>query len=354
MTIRLAVVSHTDMDGYASSYLLDILLREVSKFEVEFYNVDYADIVKTLEELATNELDYTGVLITDLPMNEPVIDFLTDYSLELGSTVTIIDHHTLCEYDALRLKALENVKLFHNISRSAAFLTYEFVSDLGVDIEHIKGFINTVSAADIFDMSSTNEFYIGRHNVQVFGSFLNIMTSVVGHEYLSMPIKPLFTAFEKAIRFHNPGDSMSQYEDSLKRFIQSEFSIAEDRDFSGDTVLTIFSEMAAQIVQSKSAIKEIAGRKVLVVKQMLNSTLTFAILYRTNPDVDIIFMRKGCGVEMRMDTGRNPKINLGEFAQTQGGGGHQGAAGFPLSSPTPSLFQQALTELSKYLEGTQE
>lgn len=129
-------ISHNDLDGVSCGALTKRFLKDVDNI---FCN--YNEIDPILEELSLRK--YDQILITDMSPSRRGLNYI------LGEIdILVIDHHETSAW----LK--EMIPTIHDISKSAAMLTYEWLRDSGKDVGEYRDLAECVNDYDMWHLEA--------------------------------------------------------------------------------------------------------------------------------------------------------------------------------------------------------
>lgn len=172
-------ISHTDLDGYTSQYLADLLESERSirsglSIEAKYYrNLDYSEISSFVssdlpETLKHVKYKHIHIYVTDLNLNTNQSQMMDDLVEELKGrwhevSFYLYDHHITGQ------EAAKQYSWYHlDATKSASKLVYDLLMEetggIGSKYDYTKlsNLIDLVNATDIFKVKETLNFGAGR------------------------------------------------------------------------------------------------------------------------------------------------------------------------------------------------
>ena len=197
-------ISHTDLDGYTSQYLADLLESERvirSWLCIEgkrYFNLDYSEISSFVsselpEILEDVENKHIHIYITDLNLNTNLSQMMDDLVEELRDkwhevSLYLYDHHITGQ------EAAKQYSWYHlDTTKSASKLVYDLLMEetggIGSKYDYTKlsNLIDLVNATDIFKVKETVNFGAGRALTRLMTEVDEIVQSLCIMDY-----RPLF------------------------------------------------------------------------------------------------------------------------------------------------------------------
>lgn len=197
-------ISHTDLDGYTSQYLADLLESERvirSGLCIEgkrYFNLDYSEISSFVsselpEILEDVEYKHIHIYVTDLNLNTNLSQMMDDLVEELRDkwhevSLYLYDHHITGQ------EAAKQYSWYHlDATKSASKLVYDLLMEEtgGVgskyDYTKLSNLIDLVNATDIFKVKETVNFGAGRALTRLMTEVDEIIQSLCIMDY-----RPLF------------------------------------------------------------------------------------------------------------------------------------------------------------------
>ena len=196
-------ISHTDLDGYTSQYLADLLESERSirsglSIEGKYYrNLDYSEISSFVssdlpEILEDVEYKHIHIYVTDLNLNTNLSQMMDDLVEELRDkwhevSFYLYDHHITGQ------EAAKQYSWYHlDATKSASKLVYDLLMEetggIGsrYDYTKLSNLIDLVNATDIFKVKETVNFGAGRALTRLMTEVDEIIQN------LNVDCRPLF------------------------------------------------------------------------------------------------------------------------------------------------------------------
>lgn len=258
-------VTHNDLDGAGCSVLIK---RYLDVAHTVYLNYDEID-----NYLIRNYYNYNKIIITDLSPSFETAKYLTNY-VELF----FIDHH-------ITSKELTNIlDSYHDITKSATLLTYEWLVEMGFDVKSYREFANCVNDYDMWHLKIDESLK------------LNMLFSLMG-------IDRFVERFLK-----NP----------TVKFDETEKMLLEIEEESKNKYLD-------NSLKNLNLYTDKSNRKFAVIfAEKYNSELGHHILNFTDVVYVFIINAQKKKISLRSRDG----IDVSEIAIKNGGGGHKNAAGF--------------------------
>jgi len=258
-------VTHNDLDGAGCSVLIK---RYLDVAHTVYLNYDEID-----NYLIRNYYNYNKIIITDLSPSLETAKYLTNY-VELF----FIDHH-------ITSKELTNIlDSYHDITKSATLLTYEWLVEMGFDVKSYREFANCVNDYDMWHLKINESLK------------LNMLFSLMG-------IDRFVERFLK-----NP----------TVKFDETEKMLLEIEEESKNKYLD-------NSLKNLNLYTDKSNRKFAVIfAEKYNSELGHHILNFTDVVYVFIINAQKKKISLRSRDG----IDVSEIAIKNGGGGHKNAAGF--------------------------
>lgn len=164
--LRMKHISHLDLDGYGAT-ILSLILKRVfpeSAMTLEMSNIIPNRLHIELQETLEHIDDYDLVVITDLSINQKVVDLLKDHPQ--ANKVRVFDHH-ICEIKDLpdNFTITTVSPIYPGKASCATELYFDFISRdkvYGLIHDHnvrekIRYFVEVVRAYDTFDFWKNKE-----------------------------------------------------------------------------------------------------------------------------------------------------------------------------------------------------
>lgn len=306
MSSPILSISHNDVDGYGSQYILNIMIFTQTK--IENVNLNYGEVEDFIRNLDFSK--YSKVYITDLNISNELCEFINSKT----DNVVLIDHH-MCDE-----RNLENDWYILDKSISACLGTYNYFSKIQGEMITLRHFAEFVSVYDTW-IQSDSRFQKAtvlsdvvyncplHYNKRDFLFDVFFMFAFKG--FVSLDIKNLEVSILEFIH------SLSDEEiPSKQKLILSEFDMFKnDIEFIENIGITYIPSSNFQYLSSK--------------------------FVDENPDKILVNYNEVKGVGSVRS--RNDKAV--EVAKFLGGGGHANAAGF--------TFKDGVDELKNKIRGFQ-
>lgn len=138
--MKIYSLSHTDLDGYGSQFVLDTFYDNI-----KYYNADYGDVGDVLDDIM-KVIEKDDILyITDLNLTLDLAEKLNSHKIDKGFNLQLLDHH-ITGYDAF--EKYEWYYLDTNIC--ATKITYQYLKDLNPRI--VSNIEEIVDMINVYDM----------------------------------------------------------------------------------------------------------------------------------------------------------------------------------------------------------
>ena len=270
------VFYHNDLDGRCAGAL-------VAYFTGNYDREDYFEVDYVMDLSVVPVADGEIVYFVDYSFKENTLDFLKSLQ-ERGCQIAWIDHHTSSINLCNAHPELQSIAGIRDDGASGALLTFKYFSQYG----DVPDFVELVSDYDCWQ-------YRYEPNTTYFK--LGIETT----EYDALdPI----------------------WRDLLSDTWNSQFGLLVD---IGKTIKGYVDKTNDYYREHFAYETEIAGHKCLVVNQKTNSWV-FGSKYNEYPLV-MVWVFDGAQYVYSIFSG-SPEIDCSKIAESYGGGGHKGAAGF--------------------------
>jgi len=270
------VFYHNDLDGRCAGALVAYFTGNYSP--EDYFEVDYVMDLSVVP-VADGEIVY----FVDYSFKENTLDFLKSLQ-ERGCQICWIDHHTSSINLCNAHPELQSIAGIRDADASGALLTFKYFSPYG----DAPDFVKYVSDYDCWKFQyepQTTFFKLGIETVK-YDALDEIWTRLLGEMWTSEIGYLIVT-----------GRTIKGYVDKTNDYYREHFAYES----------------------------EIAGHKCLVVNQKTNSWV-FGSKYGEYPLV-MVWVFDGTRYVYSIFSG-NPEIDCSKIAESYGGGGHKGAAGF--------------------------
>lgn len=309
-------ISHIDLDGYGSSYLIDRYLE--SNFLIQA-NTNYGEIIKTIDDIKV--VKDSKVIITDLNLSIEESDYLNS----ITKNWIVIDHHGTGKDTAEKYPD----NYFLDTTFCATYLThmvFEESIDESFESAQLSAFVNIVNIYDTWKKSEVIEFNKGLLLTHLVYSnpFANSKLTL---KYMYWLFDSVFTNIEE----YGVEEVELQFPRRLLYWMQSTF----EGDFLFDETLPM---NAKQAYMHESVIKDyiVYEDEDLVIVTGISTRIT----QYTN---DLMWEKpqyKGkvlinLNKEKQTIACRSQNETAVFYAKLFGGGGHPNAAGAKIEDTTP-------------------
>ena len=269
------VFYHNDLDGRCAGAI-------VAYFTGNYEPSDYFEVDYVMDLSVVPVADREIVYFVDYSFKENTIDFLKSLQ-ERGCQIIWIDHHTSSINLCKAHPELASISGIRSDEWSGAALTWDYFSDL-----ERPDCVNYVSDYDCWKFQyepQTTFFKLGIETVK-YDALDDIWERLFGYMWASEIGYLIVT-----------GKTIKGYVDKTNDYYREHFAYET----------------------------EIAGHKCLVVNQKTNSWV-FGSKYNEYPLV-MVWVFDGAQYVYSIFSG-NPEVDCSKIAESYGGGGHKGAAGF--------------------------
>lgn len=331
-------LSHTDLDGYGSQYVIDKALSGMKN--IEYLNADYHELTDYLNMIDSRMLGKnTLLLVTDLNFNDEQIE-ICNKMINRGMTVIVIDHH-------ITKSELANNAPWYFVDPSycATYWTYKHFSKYYPNAE-VEKIAEKINIYDTWIKEEHEQFWKTSlvSNV-VFDNHFEVPS--IRREYNFYMIENLFNVLEHCT---TEEAELSYINGLTNEFLLSygkEFNIEQLSDanipLSTKCALTTLSRMDDYLVGE--IVTNTAGT-IKVYNQISSKTsqYCFDAMFDDESNLDKVLVKvnhKG-GLSIRS---RNEKASL--IASRLNGGGHANAAGGSVSDPDDiiNIIKEAVKDL---------
>lgn len=261
-------ITHNDLDGLGCAVLIKKFLRG----NITTAYLGYDDIDEYIEE---NMYKFDKIIITDVSPDYGAVEMLAG-----EKDVVIIDHHVSSE----PLKAFPFT--FHDISKCATLLTYEWLISQGINAESYRDFAECVNDVDMWILKRRDSLHMNL--------LFNLMGIARMEERFLASAYDGFTETEQLL--------ISLEEERRDAYIKKALRNAvmmKDRD--GLSFCAVFAESYAS---------ELGNR----------------IIHENGVDYVALINAQGRKVSLRS----RKEVDIRRIAENNGGGGHKNAAAFSL------------------------
>ena len=335
--LRLLHISHLDLDGYGSTILSEILksFYPEGAMTLETKNILLNKLNQTLTEALDHDEDYDMIVITDLAINQDLINIIREHPH--GDKIRVFDHH-ITDIDKLpdNFVISENSPLHPNKLTCATELYYDYIRNdkiygLIKDNNIRKAIAYFVECVRVYD---TFEFWPSRNDssneldlTYVDAPRLNILFHIVEreefHKYIFDYIfsgmwdhltqsTPLYPWVSKVLELEQ-NKNAKYVESAVKRMTTTQFKYTiykEGKVYNLDYVAgVIFAEKSSPVI-ANTALERY-------------DNIDFCAVVSNN--------------QISIYSNKN-NIDVSKIARIFGGGGHFNAAGFTIPYINASVF----------------
>lgn len=311
-------VSHNDLDGYGCFVVGDVLLRMTrNNKEIVHTNISKVNVGipnDTLDVIKGYMLDHTMFLITDLRINRETIDYLIDNKCPF----VVVDHHIWADDDYDRVKeysphstistAYSATKLLYNK------FGYESAVRFGTKLENklLEKYADSVSDYDTGNWGNWSK--AGDKNVYTPALKEQLIFSRYRSNVLCVTYCKIMTK-----RFcADTNDERDDINKKLDGFADDAFSKIYDQ-----YEIVMKNLMTTNLYENSVLVPFTVPFISVIAKKILEDNSKLNYLFYINPEYKMV------GIRSLAD---HPELNCQEIGIKYGGGGHQHAAGFNLTS----------------------
>jgi len=335
--LRMKHISHLDLDGYGSTILSEILMHFYpdGAMTLETANILPNKLSAEMEETFNNIDNYDLVVITDLAVNQKLVDMINAHPK--GNKVKVFDHH-LCEVADLpsNFTVTEKSPIRENKLTCATELYYNFIrNDKVYSLIHnqnirkaIAYFVECVRVYDTFEFWNTRNDSINEIDMTYFDApRLNTLFHIMDRdefksyirEYLYSPnwecltqSNGNYTWITKVLELEQ-NKNEKYVESAIRRMVRTPFKYTIYKD---GKVHELDYEIGVIFAEKSSPV-------------IANTTL------ERNTDLDFCAVVSNNQVSIYSN---KPEIDVSNIAKIFGGGGHKEAAGFTIPYVNASIF----------------
>ena len=265
-------ISHNDLDGLGCG----VLIKKFISGNIKTVYLGYDDIDRYIED---NYHYYDRIIITDVSPQYGTVEMLAG-----EKDVLIIDHHASSE-------ALKDFHFtYHDITKCATMLTYEYLLQKGFKAEEYEEFARCINDVDMW--------FLKREDSLKMSVLFNLMGIIRMEERFLSAAYNGFTDTEKLL--------ITLEEERRDNYIKKAMKNIETiKDKDGLTFAVVFAESYVSELGNYIISEDISDYVMLINAQSKKISL------RSRKDIDIR-----------------------HIAERNGGGGHKNAAAFPIKNET--------------------
>ena len=334
--LRLKHISHLDLDGYGATFLSKILMNFFpdGAMTLETANILPNKLISEIEKTLENIDDYDLIVITDLAINQKIIDIITNNPE--GNKFRIFDHH-VSEIDKKpeNFVITEKSPLHPNKLTCATELYYNFIkNDKVYGLIHDQSvrrmlayLVECIRVYDTFEFWSTrndpiNEIDMSYYDAPRLNTLFHIMSREEFIDYL-----------EK--RMYSPTSRLTTSNDEFP-WISKILELENNKN-------TKYVESAIRRM-ARTPFKYTIYKDNVIYKLEYNIGVIFA--EKSSPVIantalerfdDIDFCAVVSNNQISIYSNR-PNVDVSKIAMVFGGGGHKEAAGFTIPYINASVF----------------
>lgn len=337
LLIRMKHISHLDLDGFGATILSEILMKfypDNSTF-LETKNILPNKLAQELKDTFDHIDDYDIVVITDLAINQTVLDMIREHPQ--GKKVHVFDHH-ITDVDHLEenMVVTEDSPIHPGHLTCATELYYDFIrNDKIYTVIHnpsilraIRYFVDCVRVYDTFEFWSTrNDPELEQDMTYLDAPRLNTLFHIMDRdEFKEYIFKYVYSDnwerltisthaypwVSKILELEN-NKNMKYVESAIRRIVKTPLNALV---FRGSTIHkldyntgVIYAERSSPLIANESL--------------------------ERNPDLDLCAVVSNNQVSLYSN---KESVNVCEIAKIFGGGGHASAAGFTIPYISASVF----------------
>lgn len=337
---KVALFTHTDLDGEVPSIILKLLFQDITVKHCSNGTMDY-DIRHGIMDDTADAYDF--IFITDISCKEKSATWIDAH--KNSSKVILLDHHPSAVYlnqydwacvmpelveDSYRVKYYTNIPEGYTAHSSAASLVYDFFDYLGwfdtmpfAKSTLLKTLVHYTSSYDTWDWSDIFK----REILDMY--YLDVLHETYGDDM-----------FEQSF---------------MEKFNRESYDLF---DYTDDIIIKSHDMKLAKHLETiknnaKTGNWYIDGNYYSIVyinnDRFLNETADY--LKQEYPDVDLYVANYGTGLSIRT---AKLSVNVGEIASKIGGGGHPGAGGCKISFNNIIESIEKATDTKLYFDDNDE
>jgi len=310
-------VSHTDLDGFGSQFVIDAFYNNV-----KYYNVDYGDIEDVLFKIFYKITKNDTLYITDLNLTLDVSKKLDEIRKTIGFEVQLLDHHIT------GMDSAEIYDWYHLDTKICGTkITYNYMTQKFPNVELPAGFKETVDMINIYDMWIKKDPLFRKSQLLSNSVFENKIDSSKNSQFMVNLIRKTGVLLQvlsvQEVEKVMPSviceilDSLTT-DKNLKRFINS-------KDISTTVKLGTFP--VETLRECIYLTKHLFGTNVIFFKDISSRTSQYAFDYL----LDSVSYKNNVLVKYNSENNtlscRSRNNKAVEVAKLFGGGGHPDAAG---------------------------
>ena len=335
--LRMKHISHLDLDGYGSTILSEILKQFYPEgaMTLETTNILPNKLTAEMEETFENIDNYDLVVITDLAVNQKLVDMIKAHPS--GNKVRVFDHH-LCEIDDLPSNFIvtEKSPIRANKLTCATELYYNFIrNDKVYTLIHdqsirkaISYFVECVRVYDTFEFWPTrnepeNEIDMTYFDAPRLNTLFHILERDEFKEYIQ---KYLYSLNWKCLTVSN-----SEYP-----WISKVLELEQNKNikYVESAIRRISRAPFKYSIYKNGQVHELDYEIGVVFAEKSSPVIANTALER-NPELDFCAVVSNNQISIYAN---KPEIDVSSIAKLFGGGGHKEAAGFTIPYINASVF----------------
>ena len=335
--LRMKHISHLDLDGYGSTLLSEILMKFYPEGStvLETRNILPNKLGQELEETFNHIDDYDMIVITDLAINQNVLNMIREHPQ--GTKVHVFDHH-ITDVDHLEPQMIvtEDSPIHPSKLTCATELYYNFIkNDKIYTMIHnpairraIAYFVECVRVYDTFEFwPSRNDPEMEQDMVYVDAPRLNTLFHIMERdEFKEYIFKYIYsnnwerltistTAYpwvSKILELEN-NKNMKYVESALRRLVKTPFDY---------------------VIYRGGQMHHLNYHAGVIYAERSSPVIANTALER-HPDIDFCAVVSNNQVSLYTN---KTNIDVCRIAKIFGGGGHPSAAGFTIPYLSASIF----------------
>lgn len=307
--MKIAHLSHTDLDGYACQFISNFYLKGV-----KFYNSNYG---KEIDEKFNQILEFIGddeavVLITDLNLTLSQCKIYDDLIKDKQIKLILLDHHQSGSECAAKFSWY-----FLDSSRCATKIVYDFFSSIYGEDKKISSFADIVNAVDIWLKDDAN-FELGKVCMNTISAAKEINKVMFENEH----IKYLFYLMSKFSEYAGANNAHIALDNAIHDIKKSFFKFDKDDTLSNLISAYLVSLLSAQKDEFTIFYGDFKG----ILTHNIGSTSVIGNDFLlANPEFDFFI---DVTSKKTLSFRANGKIDVSQMAKNLvGGGGHINASG---------------------------
>lgn len=336
--LRLLHISHLDLDGYGATMLSKILMKFYPEgaMTLETMNILPNKLNPTLKEALSHDEDYDMIVITDLAVNQELVDMVNGHPH--GNKVKVFDHH-ICDIKKLpdNFIVTEDSPIHKGKLTCATELYYNFIrNDKVYTLIHnpdvrktLAYFVECVRVYDTF------EFWPSRNDPQneidmtyYDAPRLNILFHIINNveEFQEYIFDYIFTADWQLLTTSTPKYSW------ISKVLELEQN--KNQKYVESAIRRMVRVPFKYTIYRQGAVHDIDHLAGVIFAEKSSPIIANTSLER-NPDIDFCAVVSNNQISVYTN---KQNVDVSRIAKAFGGGGHKEAAGFTIPYASAAVF----------------